>query len=303
MLAIIILLWGTNFVVSRFLTGIDPVRISGILYAFFRYFLGTVTMIGLMIHQRMGIKQMQKEIQPYRNILMLSAFLSAVFVMALHMSTEYIPSGTSSIIVNLSPIVVLIFGGIFLSEKLSITKIAGFLLGLVGGIAFFWSSLVFMPGLEWGIILALIAMLAWGAYTVTLQYLEGADRFIVMTVKHGISSLIIIPFILLLVIGGSQLILIPDIYTITGLVFAGVFASGLAYLLYFAAIETLGATRASSFLFLIPFVSVAGDFVLGEPPEVIALVTAVIALIGVGLVKKSGASVVLDNEQELVDLD
>ena len=115
-------------------------------------------MIGLMIHQRMGIKQMQKEIQPYRNILMLSAFLSAVFVMALHMSTEYIPSGTSSIIVNLSPIIVLIYGGIFLSEKLSITKIAGFLLGLVGGIAFFWSSLVFMPGLEWGIILALIAI-------------------------------------------------------------------------------------------------------------------------------------------------
>ncbi|MHA1909780.1 MAG: DMT family transporter [Candidatus Thorarchaeota archaeon] len=288
MLAIIILLWGTNFVVSRFLTGIDPVRVSGILYAFFRYFLGTVTMVGLMLYQRMGLRSIQKEIQPYRSVLIIGALLSAVFVMALHMSTEFISSGTSSIIVNLSPIVVLIYGSIFLSEKLSNTKILGFLLGLLGGIAFFWSSLVLTSGLEWGIILALIAMFAWGAYTITLQYLEGADRFIVMTVKHGISTLMIIPFILVLIVEGVQLVLIIDFVSIAGLLFAGVLASGLAYLLYFAAIELLGAARASSFLFLIPFVSVAGDFVLGEPPELIALLTAAIALIGVGLVKKSG---------------
>lgn len=245
-------------------------------------------MIGLMAYKRMGLRQMQLEVRPYRNTLIISAFLSAIFVMALHTSTEFIPSGTSSIIVNLSPIFVLIYGSMFLSEEFSKIKTLGFILGLTGGFMFLWSSLVLMPGLELGILFALVAMFAWAAYTVTLQYLEGADRYIVMTVKHGISSLMIIPFILLIVIEGSQLILIIDIYTITGLIFAGVFASGLAYLLYFAAIEILGAARASSFLFLIPFVSVAGDFVLGEPPEVIALLTAVIALIGVGLVKKSG---------------
>ncbi|MHA1480822.1 MAG: DMT family transporter, partial [Candidatus Thorarchaeota archaeon] len=216
MLAVIILLWGSNFVISRFLTGIDPVRISGIYFAFFRYFLGTLTMVGLMAYKRMGLKQMQLEVRPYRNTLILSAFLSAVFVMALHMSTEFIPSGTSSIIVNLSPIFVLIYGGMFLSEDLSKIKILGFIFGLIGGFMFLWSSLVYMPGLELGILLALVAMFAWAAYTITLQYLEGADRYIVMTVKHGISTLMIIPFILLLVIEGSQLILILDVYTVTG---------------------------------------------------------------------------------------
>ena len=64
-------------------------------------------------------------------------------------------------------------------------------------------------------------------------------------------------------------------------------ASGLAYILYFTVIEILGAPRASSFLFLIPFVSLAGDFILGEPPHVIALVAGLIAIIGVALVRLS----------------
>ncbi|MHA1882293.1 MAG: DMT family transporter, partial [Candidatus Thorarchaeota archaeon] len=231
--------------------------------------------------------KINEEIRPYKGLLLFSALLSAVFVMALHMSTEFIPSGTSSILVNLSPIVVLIFGAMFLSERLSKMKVGGFLLGLLGGIAFLWSSLILMPGLEWGLLLAVIAMLAWAAYTITLHYLEGADRYVVMTVKHGISAVMIIPFIIIFTIYGGILILIPDGYTIAGLLFAGVLASGLAYLLYFSAIEILGAAKASSFLFLIPFVSVAGDFLLGEPPELIALVTGVVAIIGVALVKFS----------------
>ncbi|MHA1882106.1 MAG: hypothetical protein ACTSUO_03585, partial [Candidatus Thorarchaeota archaeon] len=93
MLAIIILLWGTNFIISRFLTGIDPVRISGILYAFFRYVIGALTMIVLMVYQRKGLTKINEEIRPYKGLLLFSALLSAVFVMALHMSTEFIPSG------------------------------------------------------------------------------------------------------------------------------------------------------------------------------------------------------------------
>ena len=303
MLAIIIVLWGTNFVVSRFLTGIDPVRISGILYAFFRYLIGAFTMIVLMVYRRKGLTKINEEIRSYKRLLLLSALLSAIFVMALHMSTEFIPSGTSSILVNLSPIVVLIFGAMFLSERISKMKVSGFLLGLLGGIAFLWSSLIFMPGLEWGLLLAIIAMFAWAGYTITLHYLEGADRYVVMTVKHGISAAMIIPFIIVFVIYGGILTLIPDIYTITGLLFAGVLASGLAYLLYFSAIEMLGAAKASSFLFLIPFVSVAGDFILGEPPELMALITGVVAIIGVALVKFSDNASALEKCEEQSDSD
>jgi drug/metabolite transporter (DMT)-like permease len=287
LLSIIILLWGVNYVVARVLSGFDPIRVSGILYALFRYLLAAITMVVVLGYQRKGPRTIRDEIRPYKKMLLLSAFLSAIFVMAVHMSAEFITSGATSIIVNLSPIVVLVFGVAFLREPLSKQKALGFLLGLAGGIVFLLTTLAATPSLAYGLFLALVGMVAWAAYTVTLHYLEGADRYIVMTVKHITSTIIIVPFVFLVMFEGTGLIFVLDYLTVLGLVFAGVLASGLAYVLYFTAIELLGAPRASSFLFLVPFVSVAGDIVLGEPPEVIAVLAGAIALLGVALVKLS----------------
>ena len=296
MLAAIILLWGTNFVVARFLSGIDPIRVSGILYGFFRYFIGAITMIAVLVYKKQGFSEIRKEIAPYQKMLLLSAFASAIFVMTLHMSVEFVSSGTSSIIVNLCPILVLIYGVYKFKERLTPLKVMGFLLGLIGGLVFLWNSLILSPGLELGIFFASMAMIAWGAYTITLHYLEGANKYIVMTIKHTASSIMILPFIYLVLMEGTTLILIFDIWSILGLLFSGVLASGLAYVLYFSAVEAIGAPKASSFLFLVPFVSVVGDFVLGEPPQVITLIAGIIAIIGVAFVRFAGVK-----ESETVD--
>ncbi|MCK5266426.1 MAG: DMT family transporter, partial [Candidatus Thorarchaeota archaeon] len=195
MLATVILLWGINFVIARFLSGIDPIRVSGILYALFRYIIGTFTMIAVIAYKKQGLNVILKEIAPYKKMLLLSAFASAIFVMALHMSVEFVTSGTSSIIVNLCPMIVLIYGVYYFKERLTPLKVIGFLLGLIGALVFLWNSLVISPGLEIGIFFALIAMTAWGAYTITLHYPEGADRYFVMTIKHAVSSVMILPFI------------------------------------------------------------------------------------------------------------
>lgn len=97
----------------------------------------------------------------------------------------------------------------------------------------------------------------------------------------------ITPFIVLVLLEGTPLVLAWDVYTIAGFLFSGILGSGLAYLLYFDAIEILGAARASSFLFLVPFVSIVGDFIIGEPPELAALIAGTVAIVGVGLVKMS----------------
>ncbi|TFG31434.1 DMT family transporter [Candidatus Thorarchaeota archaeon] len=297
LLATIILLWGMNFVISRFLSGIDPVRVSGILFGFFRYSLGAITMLFVIAYRREGLSIILEEVRPYKNILFLSALFSAVFVIASHTSAEFVSSGTTSIIVNLCPILVLLYGTVYLRERLTAIKMVGFLLGLIGGLIFLWNSIAVSSSLDIGIILAIIAMIAWGSYTISLHYLEGANRYIVMTVKHVSSTLMIIPFILLLAMEGTTFILVLDVWSILGILFSGILASGLAYVLYFTAIEILGAPKASSFLFLVPFVSVVGDFVLGEPPALIALIAGTIALIGVGLVRWSTSKEIQQTDQ------
>jgi drug/metabolite transporter (DMT)-like permease len=287
-------------VVARYLSGLDPIRVSGILYGFFRYFIGAITMIAVLVSKKYTLSDVRQEAAPYKKMLLLSAFASAIFVMTLHMSVEFISSGTSSIIVNLCPILVLLYGIYKFKEPLSPLKIAGFLLGLIGGIIFLWNSLVLSPGLELGIFFALLAMIAWGAYTITLHYLEGANKYIVMTIKHSASSLMIIPFIYLVLLEGTSLILIFDVWSVLGLVFSGVFASGMAYVLYFSAVEAIGAPKASSFLFLVPFVSVVGDFILGEPPEVVTLLAGIVAIIGVAFVRFAGAKEIEESTNDLI---
>ena len=289
-MTVVVLLWGTNFIVSRFLTGLDPVRVSGVFYAFLRYALGALAMVTVMVFQRKGPKEIISEIHPYRRVLFCSVIFASIFVVALHTSTEYIPSGTSSIIINLNPIFVLIFGVIFLKERLFPLKLIGFIMGFLGGSIFLLTSLQAAPGFEIGILLGVLGMLMWAAYTITLHYLEGANRYVVVTVTHVTSSLIILLFILGLVMSGAQLIFVLDVFSIFGLLFAGVLVSGLGYVLYFAAIEVLGAPKASSFLFLMPFVSVLGDFLLGEPPELVILLAGMIAILGVGLIRYSASS-------------
>ncbi|TET10029.1 MAG: DMT family transporter [Candidatus Thorarchaeota archaeon] len=288
MMAAVVLLWGTNIIVSRFLTGVDPVRVSGVFFALFRYVLAALTMIFIMIYQRKGPREINEETKPYRRVLLASVLFASIFVVALHTSTEFISSGTTSIIINLNPIIVLVFGVIFLKERLSPMKLLGFVLGFLGGSIFLFSSLSVVPGFEIGLVFAVLGMMMWGAYTITLHFLEGANRYTVMTVTHVTSSLIILLFIIGLLTNGVPLILIIDSLSVAGLLFSGVIASGIGYVLYFTAIEELGAPRASSFLFLMPFVSVIGDFLLGEPPEFVILLAGIVAIIGVGLVRLSG---------------
>ncbi len=286
-LTLVILLWGMNYVIARVLSGLNPLRVSGILYAFFRYALGALTMVLVLAYQKSTFSRIRAHIRPYQLPLLLSAFFSAIFVLATHMSLEYISSGTTSIIINLFPIIVLLFGVLYMDEDLTLLKIVGFAIGSLAGIVFLSTVWTQSASLEIGILFAVIGMLAWAAYTITLYYLDGADKYVVMTIKHIISSVMVIPFILLFIIEGGTLIFVVDALSIAGLLFAGVLASGLAYVLYFASIEIIGASKASSFLFLAPFVSLAGDFFLGEPPEVLALLAGILAIVGVALVKSS----------------
>ena len=167
-------------------------------------------------------------------------------------------------------------------------KALGFLLGLAGGLMFLWTSITIVPGIEIGILLALVGTFAWGAYTITLHYLEGADRYVVITVTLVTSSLLLFSFFVIMISQGFVPVLVLDVFSVSGIIFTGILSSGMGYVLYFTAVEALGATRASSFLFLVPFVSVAGDFFLGEPPEVIVLLAGLVAIIGVGLIRLSG---------------
>jgi len=289
-LSLVIFIWGLNFIVGRCLLStvvFGYVHITGVLFAFLRYLTGALTMILILTVRKRRLIEIYEEMRPYAKVLLISILASSIFVLSSNQSQFYVSSGTTSIIINLCPLLVLIYGIWFLKEKLTIKKTTGFVLGFLGGLLFLYNSIHsggnFNVGT--GVLLSMVAMAAWAGYTVTLYYLGGADRVTVLGVQHTISSLLIAPFLGIYMLS-SPLVFVLDVWSVLGILFSGVVSSAIGYILYFKAIETIGAPRAASFLFLIPFVSLLGDIMLHELPPPIALTGGVAAILGVALIKK-----------------
>lgn len=289
-LSLVIFIWGLNFIVGRCL--LSPVvfgylHITGVLFAFLRYLSGALTMILILTVRKRRLIDIRDEMRPYTKVLLISILTSSIFVLSSNQSQFYVSSGTTSIIINLCPLLVLIYGAWFLNEKVTIQKITGFVLGFLGGLLFLYNSLQSGSGFNagTGILLSMVAMATWAGYTVTLYYLGGADRVAVLGVQLTVATLLIVPFLRIYVLS-SPLVFILDVWSILGVLFSGVISSGIAYILYFKAIESIGAPRAASFLFLIPFVSLLGDVMLKEIPPPIALIGGVVAILGVAIIKK-----------------
>jgi drug/metabolite transporter (DMT)-like permease len=290
LLFLVILIWGINWIVGRCLSSpvlFGYVHISGVLLGFLRYVVGSVTMILILFLQKGRLSLICRQMKPFGKVLGISILASSIFVLSANQSQTYVSSGTSSIIVNLCPALVLIYGIVFLEEKLTIKKAVGFTLGFLGGLLFLYNSLKSNSGphVDLGILLSAVAMIAWAGYTITLHYLGGANRVAVLSIQLTVSSLLIVPFLGIYMMT-SPLEFIVDIWSILGVLFCGVVSSGVAYILYFKAIEAIGAPKSSSFLFLIPFVCLLGDVMLNELPSPITLIGGVVAILGVALIKK-----------------
>lgn len=294
LLFLVIIFWGLNFIIGRCLLSeavFGYVHITGVLFAFLRYLAGSLTMILILVVRKRRLIEIRKEMRPHIKLLVVSILVSSIFVLSANQSQFYVSSGTTSIIINLCPVLVLIYGIVFLEEQLTVQKAAGFVLGFLGGLLFLYHSLQNSSGLNMGmgVVLSMVAMAAWAGYTITLYYLGGVDRVAVLSVQLTVSSLLIVPFLGVYLLS-SPLVFVPDIWSILGVLFSGVISSGIAYILYFNAIDAIGAPKAASFLFLIPFVSLLGDVMLKELPPPITLIGGIVAIAGVALIKQDSRS-------------
>ena len=132
----------------------------------------------------------------------------------------------------------------------------------------------------------LIVVIAWAIYTVVAKQVAGGDQLIVMTWIMGTGSLILLPF------AGWELARDgwPGVSTAgwLGVLFLGVVASGLAYLVYSWALRYLEASVVGVLSNFDPIVGVLSAVLfLGEVLGPWQIVGGVAALGGMGLASKS----------------
>jgi drug/metabolite transporter (DMT)-like permease len=198
----------------------------------------------------------------------------------LFVGQQYTTSGVAAIVFSLNPILTPVFAAVLLTdERLSVRAGVGMALGLAGVV------LVANPASGGTVSATGIAILSAGAVTsalgaVVIRWSETALSSTARTV-WGVPLAAVLSHLLSLGAGESLSGVSVTPTAVGALVYVGVFSGALAYLAYFAVIDTAGPTRANLVFYLIPIVSTLGGWLLlGETLSGLTIVGFAVVLSG-----------------------
>ncbi len=161
--------------------------------------------------------------------------------------------------------------GIRKGERLHVRQFGGLVLALAGLVG------LLLPGLSappvHGASLMLAAGVAWGVYSLRGR---GADDPVAVTAGNFVRA---VPFAVILGLGmlGRQA---PDRAGIAYAIVSGALASGVGYVIWYAALPRLSATTAATVQLSVPLIAAYGGIVFLAEPVTLRLVFAALAILG-----------------------
>jgi drug/metabolite transporter (DMT)-like permease len=196
-------------------------------------------------------------------------------------ATLYLTAGTSGILNATAPIFAAIIAWAWLGDKLTISRIAGLLVGTVG----VWLLVSDKIGASMGdTTLAVIAVLG-GSFlygfggNFTRRYASHIKPLAIATGSQIAAALCLLPMAVMTWPESPV-----SLTAWTAAIVMGVFSTALAYILYFRLIANTGPTNAITVTYLIPlFAMVLGAVVIDEPITVSMIVGCAVILLGTAL--------------------
>lgn len=278
-----VIVWGASFVATKIaLQDISPVTV-----VWLRFGMG-VFILGGAVSYRKQLKLPDKEDWLYFGLL---GFLGIAFHQWLQ-STGLVTARavSTSWIVASTPIFMALLGWLFLKEKLALFQILGI------GLSTFGVLLVISKGNlaslfsgnfgTTGDYLILVSALNWAVFSTLSRrglhkYPAAEMMFYVMSIGWLFSS------ILFFSSGKIQQIQTLSLNGWLAIGFLGIFCSGIAYIFWYDALQTLPVAQTGAFLYIEPVVTIiVAGLVLGEDILLPGLMGGAIILCGVWMVNR-----------------
>jgi drug/metabolite transporter (DMT)-like permease len=189
-----------------------------------------------------------------------------------------------SLIYAFVPAAVAIAAVVALNERVSRRRTFGILLSVAGValVAVGGEKDAASPNPMLGAVWMLATVVAWAVYTIIAKRLSGGDQIVVIASISAIGTMMLLPFAAIELMQDPRPM--PSAQAWIGIVYLGVIASALAYLLYSLALRVLDASLVGALSNLDPIVGVITAMLfLGEPLEGWQVVGGAIALVGMWL--------------------
>ncbi len=245
------LIWSGNYIVARGLKeSIPPVSL-----AFWRW------MVAIIVFLPFALKQLILEWKwVKRNFL----FLSIISILGISIfNTLIYIAGQTTTAINLSlisitfPIFIVLIARLFLKEAISINKIIGIIIVVFGVLLLVTKgniTEVFLINFVIGDFWMLLASLIFAIYSILLRYKPKEMSLLpFQLITFIIGTLYLLPFYIWEYTSSESVVL--DKTTIGSILYVGIFASLIAFILWNKAILQVGATKAGLIYYTIPLFS------------------------------------------------
>lgn len=276
---IAVLIWSMNIAVTRYVSDyISPVSIS-----FYRWFVAFIVLTPFMLLKVWQHRALVR--QHIGQLAVLSAFGMVLYQGLSYLAAQHTTATNMGIINALIPVFTLFVSMAILKDMPNRFAIMGSLLSLFG-LAYVMSqgnliSLLHLGG-HLGDVLMLVAVFFYAFYGVFLKKWQlKIPLMISLYVQIAFALLYHLPFILWL---GLDPI---DAHNGASVIYAGLFPSLIAPLLWMMAIQQLGPNRTSIFMNLIPvFTAIIASFWLSESWTIYHSIGGLIILVGIFMAQK-----------------
>lgn len=209
----------------------------------------------------------------------------AAYTVVLNTAEHHLDAGTAAMLVNVAPILVAVFAGLFLAE--------GFPRPLVVGIAIAFSGVILIgiggsgggsANDAIGIALGLLAALLYGFGVLTQKIaLRSIDAFTATFLGAASGAVVLLPF-------APQFVAETATVPASGfalVVYLGVFPTAIAFTTWAYALARTNAGRLTATTLTVPAIAIALSWaILGELPTVLGMIGGSLCLLGVAISRR-----------------
>lgn len=274
-----VMIWGTTFVSTKILinAGLSPVEIL-----FYRFTLAYVCLF-LTAHKRLFAQSWKDEL-----LLMLSGLCGgSLYFIAENTALGITFASNVSLLICTAPIFTLFLSKFFYKERLRRKVLYGSLIALIGVSMVVLNGSLVLKINPLGDFLTLIAAIFWALYCLILRQLGGRYSTLFVTRKvffYGLVSLLV--YLCFFPIEFNfPLLHQPAVYL--NLLFLGIVASMLCYMVWNAVVSILGASRTANYIYINPLVTLLTSAIfLSETLTPISLLGTVCIIGGVYLAER-----------------
>lgn len=278
----VVTIWGSTFVSSKVLlnSGLMPADIF-----FYRFVMAYFIMLSVS-HKKMLADNLKDEL----TFLGLGLMGGSIYFLTENMALSYSTSANVSILVCTTPIITACVLAIFYkNERMKLRQIIGSIIAFLGVTLIVLNGQLILHLNPLGDVLALSAATTWAFYSLFMKRVMGRYKPEFITRKiffYGV--LTILPYFAIVQPLNTDTSLLFKPYVLGNLIFLGVIASSLAYLMWNWALKEIGTVRASNLLYTQTLVTmVLGSVVLGERITIMAISGVAVLFLGVILAVKA----------------